>query len=116
MHDFGKRLVHGGEMTGFRLLPGSDGVFHLEGELDALSADELDASVVAGLNGQADVVLDVSNLTFVDSSGIRAFIRLAKQASPRATVLRHPRPHVVRVLEIVRIEDFGIRLDTQPVQ
>jgi anti-anti-sigma factor len=103
-------------MTGFRLFPGSDGVFFLEGELDALSADGLDASVVAGLNGQVDVVLDVSNLTFVDSSGIRAFIRLAKQASPRATVLRHPRPHLVRVFEIVRIEDFGIRLDTKAVE
>jgi anti-sigma B factor antagonist len=100
-------------MIGFRLLAGADGVFRLEGELDVLSAEELSASVAARLNGQVDVVLDVSNLSFVDSSGIRALLRLAEQAAPRRMVLRNPQPHVAGVLEIVRIDDFGIQVETE---
>jgi anti-anti-sigma factor len=99
-------------MTNFRLHPGSDGVFYLAGELDMASADTLEAKVQASLNGQVDVVLDVADLTFVDSTGIRAFIRLAKQSAPRSLVLRNPKPNVERVLEIVRMERFGIHLES----
>lgn len=99
-------------MTSFRMHPGSDGVFYLAGELDIASGDTLEATVQASLNGKADVVLDVADLTFVDSAGIRAFIRLAKQSAPRPVVLRNPQANVARVLEIVRIEAFGIRLES----
>jgi anti-anti-sigma factor len=99
-------------MTNFHLQPGSDGVFYLAGELDVASADALEATVRASLNGQADVILDVADLTFVDSTGIRAFIRLAKQSAPRRVVLRNPQRNVERVLEIVTIEGFGIRLES----
>jgi anti-sigma B factor antagonist len=99
-------------MSNFRLHPGSDGVFYLAGELDVASADTLEAKVQASLNGQVDVVLDVADLTFVDSTGIRAFIRLAKQSAPRPLVLRNPKPNVERVLEIVSIETFGIHLES----
>jgi anti-sigma B factor antagonist len=98
-------------MAVFRLRPGSDGVIYLEGELDVLSADALEASVQQRLDGQRDVILDLADLTFVDSTGIRAFIRLAKQTSPRPVVLRNPQPHVARVLDIVRIEHVGIRVE-----
>jgi anti-sigma B factor antagonist len=101
-------------MIGFRLLPGAGGVFRLEGELDVLSAEDLDASLAARLNGQVDVVFDLSNLSFIDSAGIRALIRVARQVAPRQTILRDPQPHVVRVLEIVRIQDFGVRVETEP--
>jgi anti-anti-sigma factor len=99
-------------MTNFRLHPGSDGAFYLAGELDVASADGLEATVLASLNGNADVVLDVGDLTFVDSTGIRAFIRLANGSAPRGVVLRNPRAHVAHVLELVRIEGFGIRLES----
>jgi anti-anti-sigma factor len=98
-------------MTNFRLHPGSDGVFYLAGELDVASADTLEAQIHASLNGQVDVVLDVADLTFVDSTGIRAFIRLAKRSAPRSLVLRNPKPNVERVLEIVSMETFGIRVE-----
>jgi anti-anti-sigma factor len=98
-------------MNNFRLHPGSDGVFYLAGELDVASADALEATVQASLDGKPDVILDVADLTFVDSTGIRAFIRLANQSAPRPVVLRNPQPHVGHVLEIVKIEGFGIRLE-----
>jgi anti-anti-sigma factor len=99
-------------MSNFRLRPGPDGVFYLAGELDVASADTLDSRVRTSLNGQVEVVLDVADLTFVDSTGIRAFIRLAKRSAPQPLVLRDPKPNVERVLEIVGIERFGIRLES----
>jgi anti-anti-sigma factor len=64
------------------------------------------------LDGTCDLVLDVSGLSFIDSTGIRAILNLAAKTAPRAVVLRHPRPNVENVLNIVRIETLGIRVET----
>jgi anti-anti-sigma factor len=101
-------------MSNFRLHPGSDGVFYLAGELDMVSAGTLETELQASLNGQSDVVLDVADLTFVDSTGIRALIRLAKRSAPRSLVLRHPTPNVEHVLELVRMDGLGIHLESVP--
>ncbi len=74
------------------------------------SADELVNDVLARVDGQRDVVLDLSDLEFVDSTGMRAFLTVAKSVEPRPVVLRDPRPHVEYVLDIVRIETFGLRI------
>ena len=54
------------------------GRFRVEGELDLSNADEL-ADVVEGeLKGGRRVFLDLSELRFMDSSGLRALIRMSK--------------------------------------
>jgi anti-anti-sigma factor len=107
-----------GQVAEFRLHAASDGVFYLAGELDLLSAERLEAEVSeAGRtapSGEADLVFDLSDLTFVDSTGIRAFLRLARAITPRCLVLRAPTAHVAHVLEIVGIQSFGIRLEQHP--
>ena len=95
----------------FAVHPGDDGVFYLSGDLDIVAAQHFETSVQSCLDGQGEVVLDVQNLAFVDSTGLRAIVRLAKQVHPRMVVLRAPRPRVARVLDIVRIETLGIRVD-----
>jgi anti-anti-sigma factor len=102
-------------MSRFRLHPGSDGVIYVGGELDLLSADRLEAEVTARPDTPHDVVLDLTDLTFVDSTGIRAFLRLAQRLHPRCLVLREPPANVEHVLEIVRIETFGIRIEHRPI-
>jgi anti-anti-sigma factor len=101
-------------MSRFRLHPGSDGVIYLGGELDLLSADRLEAEVALGPDSPHDLVLDLTELTFVDSTGIRVFLRLAQRLHPRCLVLREPQPNVEHVLEIIRIETFGIRVEHRP--
>ena len=52
------------------------------------------------------IVLDLSRLTFCDSSGLHAFIELQRrceQAGHRL-VLRAPTPTVRRVLELARVD------------
>jgi anti-anti-sigma factor len=96
-------------MAGFHVQPGPDGVLYLSGELDMASADGVSDAVLAR-NGHGEVVLDLGELTFIDSTGIRALLKLAEKSAPREVVLRHPRRNVDIVLGIVDIESLGIRL------
>jgi anti-anti-sigma factor len=103
-----------GSMDRFRLHPGNDGVIYLGGELDLLSADRVESEAFDRADGPHDLVLDLTDVSFIDSTGIRAFLRLAQRLHPRCLVLREPQPHVQHVLDIVRIETYGIRIEHRP--
>jgi anti-anti-sigma factor len=75
-----------------------DGVVWLSGELDMATADPFTKTVFANVDGQ-QLVLDLSELTFLDSTGIRAIFELAR-ARQEAVVLRNLRPNVRNVLAI----------------
>ena len=81
----------------------------LSGELDLTVTDVfLDVARDAGPGG--DYVLDLRELTFIDSSGIRAIVALA-QESHCGVVLLEPRENVRRILELTRIEGHvGIQI------
>jgi anti-anti-sigma factor len=58
------------------------------------------------------VILDLSELQFVGSAGIRAFVTIAKEASPRGLVLRSPQRAVRKVIDLTRLEDLAdVRVD-----
>jgi anti-anti-sigma factor len=96
----------------FTVRPSSDDdVFYLVGELDLAFADALEDAVRVPNDGDAPVVLDLSDLAFVDSTGIRSFIRLADRLRPRPLVLRSPRPNVATVLGIIRIDTMGVQIE-----
>jgi anti-anti-sigma factor len=54
------------------------GHYRLEGELDITNADELSELMEGELRAGRHVFLDLSDLGFMDSSGIRALIRISK--------------------------------------
>jgi anti-anti-sigma regulatory factor len=51
--------------------------------------------------------LDIEELVFVDSSGIKAILRLTETACPHGIVLRLPRDDVLRVLDILNVEELA---------
>jgi anti-anti-sigma factor len=75
----------------------------LSGELDIAVTEELEGSVkaVAGSSARR-VVLDLSGLDFMDSSGLRALLRAqeAVGSNGRSFVLADPAPAVQRVLDV----------------
>jgi anti-sigma B factor antagonist len=78
-------------------------VLSVSGELDLNTAPELSTAVNEMVaNGSARLVLDLSTLTFCDSSGLTAFVRAnqAVQAAAGRLVLARPTPIVQRVLEL----------------
>jgi anti-anti-sigma factor len=84
-------------------------VVRLRGELDLSTAPELARVLDALLEGEvADVALDISGLSFIDSSGISALITAQQDLHKRGRRLsvRSPRPTAVKVFEIAGLMDF----------
>jgi anti-anti-sigma factor len=64
----------------------------LIGELDLATAPQVEEAVRGMLAGTRDLVVDLSELTFIDSSGLRLFIDLSDRATLEGWTLRLIRP------------------------
>lgn len=83
----------------------------VDGELDMDAADDFLEIAEARVDGTREVVLDIADLGFIDSSGVSAILQLAATSCPNGMVLRRPREGVQRVLDIRKIEEVpGIRV------
>jgi anti-anti-sigma factor len=75
----------------------------LAGELDVVTVPRLAEALFEASTGELG--LDLSRLTFLDSSGLHAILALARSRDGSGSVvLLDPSPAVMRVLEIVGIE------------
>jgi anti-anti-sigma factor len=73
----------------------------LSGDIDYDAADDVAARLDAHLDGGGDIVIDVGDVSFVDVSGCRVFVRAASQLPPmRRLVLLDAKPSFVRTLSI----------------
>lgn len=78
-------------------------VVKVVGELDASSAEHLRRALDEGFTeGHSSVVLDLGDVTFIDSSGLSVLIHAWKQANQGDGVLtlRSPSATVIRLLDI----------------
>jgi anti-sigma B factor antagonist len=64
----------------------------LIGELDLATAPQVEEAVRGLLARARDVLVDLSELTFIDSSGLRLFIDLSDRATVEGWTLRLTRP------------------------
>ena len=95
----------------FQVRPIEAGVA-VAGELDMAAADEFLEIATSTVDPSHVVVLDIADLEFIDSAGLRAIVRLSEDVCPFGIVLRSPPDNVLRVLEMLRIENIaGIRVD-----
>jgi anti-anti-sigma factor len=89
-----------------------DGVLRLAGELDLANFEDLLTAFRSVSSNGSEVILDLSELTFIDTTGICAFVTIAQEASPRGVVLRSPRRPVRKVIDLTRLEDeAGVRVE-----
>jgi len=83
-------------------------VLTLVGELDPHTAPILEREVDASRrNGAKKLVLDMTELRFIDSSGLRVIIRAHKdlEQDEGTLVLRSPSPTAMRLFEITDLLD-----------
>lgn len=88
---------------------GDTPVLRVRGELDRLTADSLDLAVrEAAAKAPAGLVLDVRDLEFIDSAGLRSLSRAHNllQSGGRSFVLRAPSPTILRLLELVGLREI----------
>lgn len=89
---------------------GSTSTISLVGELDPATAPQLDREIQRLLDdGLTErVVLDLSGLTFLDSSGLRAFVTARESLTSRGgeLALRGPSANTLRLLDITGLGEI----------
>jgi anti-anti-sigma factor len=88
--------------TGARVERVSSGALRVAGEIDMSNADSIAAMLTrAALDGaNSHITLDLSDLSFIDSSGIQMLIGVARANPGLSLVLSPLSPEVARVLAI----------------
>ena len=61
-------------------------VVHLAGEVDLATASDCFDAVKAGVNGGGGVVVDLTAVTFIDSTGLRGLLELQRVCQVRLVV------------------------------
>lgn len=80
-----------------------DGTPTIRGELDLLAVPELE-QWLRGLDGEPTIDVDLSGVTFFDSSALRTFLAVRRR-TPRLRIVQ-PSKSVQRVLEITETVDY----------
>lgn len=84
----------------------------VSGELDMAAADDFRMFAATAVDPTREVVLDLTNLEFIDSAGLRSILRLADSVCPHGLVLRWPQDNVLRALDLLGVETIaGIRVE-----
>jgi anti-anti-sigma factor len=99
------------EIFAIHIEPMPDGWIRVvvEGELAIISADELERVVERELLDHRHVLLDLSRIDFIDSTGLRAMTTLVRTAKANGRKLRLSSelpPHARRLMEIVGLLPF----------
>ena len=77
----------------------------LAGELDMSNESELDEVLHVAVEQGGAVLVDLSGLTFMDSTGISAFLRAAVSLGGRGCLILHgEQDRVRRVLDLVGVD------------
>ena len=81
---------------------GPDGILVVHGDIDIAGGPILDRAILEREPTTADVVIDLGDVSFIDSSGLRSLLGAAQRARARdgRVVLRNVRPEITRLLEI----------------
>ncbi len=93
---FGVRLVHATEHVT---------VVVLRGEIDAHTAPRFDEAVSQSFEeGARAIVVDLSEVSFIDAAGLGVAVRAARRRDPGAVVLACPHKGIVRVFRICGLD------------
>jgi anti-anti-sigma factor len=90
-------------------------VLVVDGELDLATAPQLTSTAMALVDaGASDLIIDAQRLTFCDSSGLTAFVRIANRLEPSSgrVAIVGPQAIVRRVLEISGLVETLVVVDS----
>lgn len=75
-------------------------VLAVRGEVDATSAAELETAMVRLLDSATPIVIDLSAVPFIDSSGLNAVVRVLRSRKGAVVALAGATPAIARMIEI----------------
>jgi anti-sigma B factor antagonist len=88
-------------------LDSTQAVVRASGEIDVSTSDQLEAAIVEAVaGGPTDLVLDLREVSFIDSTGIRCLLRAAELCEQRSIAFRvRPSTAVQRLADLTGITD-----------
>jgi anti-anti-sigma factor len=80
----------------------------LHGELDLTSAPALDRELGRAISDAQTIVVDLSALQFIDSTGLQSVVLAARQAreAERMLLFFRPSPKITRLLRLTGVEEI----------
>jgi anti-sigma B factor antagonist len=86
----------------------ANGHFYLRGEIDAASAPAVQAALNDALADDMDLLVDCTDLTFIDSSGIAVLVRTQQMLAARGHRLRivKARATIERLFQVTGLTDL----------
>lgn len=94
-------------LRGTREVQGHYQLFRLAGLLDAFSEPTFRKELSRYVElGPRHVILDLSHIDFVDSSGLGALVQIAKKAQGAGSFQIVTNPRVTQTVKLVRLENF----------
>ena len=86
---------------------GSTLTLALEGRLDTSTAPQLEAELNASLNGVKDLTLDMADLAYLSSAGLRVVLAAQKRMNRQGhTTVTHVCDDIMEVFEITGFVDI----------
>jgi anti-anti-sigma factor len=98
----------------FSVTSDPSGTLVLSGELDMLTCPKLDDVIRDYAGREGPILVDVSDLTFIDSTGIRALIQFSKNLASGGIQLQRAHGVVQKALEMAGVpslRDFELRMN-----
>lgn len=94
-------------MTINRTVNGSVLTLALEGRLDTTTAPQLEAEVKASIAGVTEFILDMKDLAYISSAGLRVLLAAQKQMNKQGSmVLKNVCEAIMEVFEVTGFSDI----------
>ena len=86
--------------------------FRLIGEIDMATAPMLQEALLVALSEGGPVTVDMKDVTFIDSSGLKVFVACAAETASNELMVKDPSAIVRRALEVFGMEQIpGLRVE-----
>ena len=79
----------------------------LSGEIDMSNAQDLKRALEARIEEGGPILIDVRELTFIDSSGVHVWVQAAEALTDRGCLVIHgEQRHLSRLLDLLGVDDM----------
>ena len=86
---------------------GSKVALRLSGEIDMSNAHDLKRALEAGIEEGGPILIDVRELTFIDSAGVHVWVQAAEELANRGCLVIHgEQKHLSRLLDILGVDEM----------
>lgn len=86
---------------------GSQLTLRIQGRLDTTTAPQLETELKASVEGVTELVLDLAELAYISSAGLRVVLMAQKIMNKQgAMVVRNVDPNVLEVFEVTGFSDI----------